>query len=86
MKTISEVIGERLKKKHISERGELLNFFHSKLRDRKGKPFNIKLIAIKLGHVDIKDLYFLRSRCIDVENRGGSFGKCFWGSLKAEIK
>ena len=82
MKSLFDLIKGRENTKVLSERAELIKFFHERLRNKKGRPFTAKLIAIKLGHVDIKDLYFLRSKCIDVENRGGSFGKCFWGSLK----
>ena len=41
------------------------------------------MLRVKLSPIkDVRDLQFLKSKCLDAENRGYSFGKCFWGSIK----
>lgn len=62
-----------------SERAELIRFFVDNLRNKDGKPFPARLIAVKLGHLkELKDLYYLKSICLQSSN----FGKTFWGSIK----
>lgn len=83
MKSLFDLIKGRENTKVLSERAELIKFFHERLRNKKGKPFTAKLIAIKLGDIkDVRDLQFLKSKCLDAENRGYPFSKCFWGSIK----
>ncbi len=71
-------------KKHASERGELIEFFTNKLNeDRDGikfKKLTIRGVAVKLGHLDLNDLYYLKSYCLQAKN----FSSCFWWSLKAK--
>jgi len=85
MKSLFSLLENRKNNKILSERAELIKFFHERLRNKKGRPFTTKLIAIKLGDIkDVRDLQFLKSKCLDAENRGYSFGRCFWGSIKAK--
>lgn len=73
-------------KKHASERGELLTFFHNQVVDKNGKPYRIAFIALKLSHLQINDLYFMKSIFVDTERRRGIEGarKEWWYSLKAK--
>jgi hypothetical protein len=54
-------------RKQTSERGELLQFFTDKINaDRKGtkyKPLPVAAIAVKLAHLKLADLYYLKSVC-----------------------
>lgn len=82
MQSLSENLARRSVDKISSERGELLKFFRERVRDPEGKMYGYPFLGVKLAHLSIQDLVFLKSVCVDAENRGGSFGKCFWGSLK----
>lgn len=82
MKSIRDILNTRQSKKTVSERAELIGFFHEKLRDQRGKPYRIQFIGMKLSPFSLEDLYYLKSKCIEIEARGGSFSKTFWGSLK----
>lgn len=79
---------KQVKKTKDTERGLLLKEFVDIINlERKGtkfKPTTIKLLAIKLGHIPTKDLYYLKSICTDSKNRCGSFSKCLYGSIKAK--
>ncbi len=73
-------------KKINSERAEIVSKFLDEInKERIGtkfKPMTGKRVAMKLAHVPTKDLYYFLSVCKDSKNRNGSFGKCFFGSLK----
>ena len=86
MKEIKDLFGERrLMKRHRSQRDEFVDFFFHKLENgHKGKKLSPSWVAIKLSHLKIPDLFYLKSICLDAENRGYPFGKVFWGSLKAK--
>lgn len=71
-------------KKHRSERGDLLDYFHTRVLDKKGKPFRLSHLATKLAHLEVRDLYFLKSTCDDAANRGKPFSAVFWWSIKAK--
>lgn len=75
------------KKKVLSERQYILSQFVEEInKERIGgkfKPVSGRQIAIKLSHIkDNHTLYYFLSSCKDYKNRSGSFGKCFYGSLK----
>ena len=78
--------GEKEKKTIKTERGELLEFFLEKINnERKGtkyKPISIKFLAVKLGYLSIKDLYYVKSVGLDYEHRHGSFSKYLFGATK----
>lgn len=74
-------------KKSRSERAELIQFFVDRLRNKDGKPFSARLIAVKLSHLkDLQDLYYFKSVCEDTLNRKGlaDMQKFFWWSIKAK--
>lgn len=72
-------------KKHASERGDLLTFFHNQVVDKNGKPYRIAFISMKLSHLQVNDLYFMKSIFVDTERRRGIEGarKEWWYSLKS---
>lgn len=61
-----------------SERADLIKFFVERLRDKKGKKYLPRFIGYKVAHLEVKDLYYLKSVCEKSDN----LGKTFWGSLK----
>lgn len=69
-------------KKVNSERADLIQQFLLKVNQgREGtkyKPMTARGIAVKLGHIPTKDLYFFIKKC----EQSKCFSKCFWGSLK----
>jgi hypothetical protein len=81
---ISEIISQRPVKKGGSERAELIKFFVDNLKQKNGKPFPARGIAVKLSHLKREDLYNFISQCKDVRNRKGEVAmqKFFWWSLK----
>jgi hypothetical protein len=91
MEAIRNLFGERVKPqkpKKITERGELLEYFHREARydwdAKKYGELTIKRIAVKLSHLKVNDLYYLKSICEDARRRRGEWAKCFWGSLKVK--
>lgn len=70
----------------ISQRAELIKFFVDNLKDREGKKYEARRIAVKLSHLEMRDLYFLRSECQDIINRRGvkAMNKWFWWSIKSK--
>lgn len=72
--------------KNTSERSELIKWFVENLRNKEGKPFNARMIAIKLSHLKLPDLYYFKSVCLDLQKTKGqdSFQKFFWWSIKSD--
>jgi hypothetical protein len=70
--------------KPISERAVLINYFHQHALDKNNKPFPVAYIGMKLSHLELRDLYFLKSTCESESRRGTEWGKVFWGSIKAK--
>ena len=72
-------------KKKGSERADVISFFVENLRNKDGKKFPARMIAIKLSHIPTKDLYYIKSVFQDTSNRKGieSANKEFWWSLKS---
>jgi hypothetical protein len=87
MEQIDKIILEKQikKEKKTSERAELIKFFVDTLRDKKGKQYPARRIAVTLSHLQREDLYNFISQCKDVKNRKGieSMQKFFWWSLKS---
>lgn len=75
-------------KSRATERGELIRIMTEAINEeRKGtkyKPLTLRAIAVKIGHIETKDLYYLLSICKAEKLRGGSFGKVFFGSIKVK--
>ena len=73
-----------------SERAELIeNIYSSYVKSyvptpKYKKPLPVRVIAIKLAHIPTKDLYYLRSCCLDRLMRNESVGKYLLGSIKAK--
>jgi hypothetical protein len=71
-----------------TERGSLIQFFTEHVNaDRDGKRYKklpIAAIAVKLSHLSVPDLYFLKSVCSDAERHGTAFGRVFFGSIKSK--
>lgn len=76
--------GETLKRN--DERASLIGFFTDKLNEEregtKYKPLLYGVIAIRLAHLTLHDLYAFKSQALDLERRGYSFAKYFWGAIK----
>ena len=72
--------------KATSERAELIGYFADSVnKERKGtkyKPVSYAFIATKLSHLSKFDLYHLKRTLEDYQQRGNSFSKGFFGSLK----
>lgn len=87
MKSLSDIVDHIPKPVRVrtSERSELIRFFHENLFDKSGKPYTAQRIAIKLAHLSIDDLYYLKSVFSDVLRRSGQTAaqKYFWWSLKS---
>jgi hypothetical protein len=85
LNSISQLIQERQPVKVKSERAELVKFFVEKLKDKQGKPFPARRIAVALGHIPTKDIYYIISIFKDTEKRRGLIGasKEFWFSIKS---
>lgn len=77
------------KKGRRSERGDLLDYFTQEInKERIGtkfKPVQVRYVALKVSHLRLFDLYYLRSICDDSKKRTGKFSVCFFGSLKPLI-
>lgn len=73
-----------------TERGDLLVYFVQKINaERDGKKYKkvkIPYVAGKLTGFELRDLYYIKSICDDAHNRGYSWSKCFFGSLKIKIE
>jgi hypothetical protein len=72
-------------KSRVTERGDLLQYFTDRLNETRGegtsfKKLTIRLVAVKLAHLKVGDLYYLKSTCDNAK----SFGSCFWWSIKAK--
>ena len=50
----------------------------------KERKTSFMAINIKLQGIPDSDIAYCLSNCKDYKNRNGSFGKCFWGSLKVK--
>lgn len=73
-----------MKKTANSERAELIGYFTDMVNSyRKGtkyKPLSYKAIAVKLSHLTVGDLYYLKSSGRDAKN----WSAYFWWSIKPE--
>lgn len=85
MEQISNLIKIPERKK-TSERAEAIKYFVENLRNKNNKPFPAKMIAIKLSHLEVKDIYYMQSLYKDIQNRRGNEAaqKWFFWSLKSK--
>jgi hypothetical protein len=54
--------------------------------DKKGKKKKLgfitaRAVSLKVSHLEIPDLEYFYSQCVDYKNRKGSFSKYFFGAL-----
>lgn len=88
MNAISNLIpsSPKEKDKHRSERGDLIDYFHNEVLDKSFRRYPIKRIAVLLGHLTVKDLYYMKSCFVDRMKRNGveAAQKWFWYSLKVK--
>lgn len=85
MEKISSLLEvKEVKSKTNSERAEVIRYFVENLRNKKGKPFSARMIAIKLSHIPTQDLYFMKSCFADRLHRQGieTAQKHFWWSIR----
>ncbi len=86
MESFGDIIQSQPEKKKGSERADVLKYFVANLKNKNKKPFSARMIAIKLAHLSLKDLYYFKSVCSDIDNRSGNtaMNKYFWWSLKSD--
>ena len=88
MEPIGKIIaaGRQRRPDRRTERGELLRYFTDKINaDRDGNRFKklpVAAVGVKLSHLALADLYYLKSTCEDAERRGKPFSAIFWWSIK----
>lgn len=74
------------KKGPRNERDEIFEYFYGKLapayQEFRKRPMSKRMLAVKIAHLSVQDLYYMRSVCEDAARRGQSFSKVFWGQLK----
>lgn len=71
--------------KRSSERSELMKYFLERLNVGRTEPLNPAYLGMRVAHLDMRDLYYMKSEGEDYVRRGkGAFGKYFWGSLKVK--
>lgn len=69
--------------KRTSERGELLKYFLHRVNAGRAVPFPPAYLGMRVAHLALPDLYYMKSVGEDYERRGvGTFSKYFWGALK----
>jgi hypothetical protein len=87
MEPIGSLLKQRPAHKPTSERAELLQFFLDKLsaarRGTKYKPLTPAALAVRLSHLKLADLYYLKSTCLDAERDGKPFSAIFLVELKS---
>lgn len=86
MKQIGEMLQLPKKKTASSERAELIGIItdtlNSERRGTKYPKLSYKRIGIQCAHLDMQDLYYIKSMFKDCQNRNYPCGKFFFGALK----
>ena len=89
MQSLFDIIKEKqqIKQGATSERASVIQQFTEEInQEREGTKYKLltgKVIAIKLSHLKLQDLYTFLSLCRDYKNRQKSFSKYFFGALKS---
>lgn len=94
MQKVADLFGNfaapQIKKTRRSEREELVQFFAEKINrlraDDSFPPLRISYIRFLLSHIVVRDLYFLKSVCLDSQSRGFRFDVEFWKRVKVATK
>lgn len=88
LKTFLQVAQATPRSKATSERASLLEQIleevNSERRGTKYKPLKAPYLAIRLAHIETKDLYYLISQAKDYKRRHGSFSKYLFGSIRVK--
>ena len=90
MQSLFDIIKEKqqIKQGATSERASVIQQFTEEInQEREGTKYKLltgKVIAIKLSHLKLQDLYTFLSLCRDYKNRQKSFSKYFFGALKVK--
>ena len=86
MEKIGNILKLPKKKQAPSERAELIGYItdtlNSERRGGKYPKLSYRRIGVKLAHLTVPDLYYIKSMFNDCQNRGYPCGKFFWGALK----
>jgi len=88
MKPLSSLLKPRQRPKTgpRSERAELVGYFTDSVnKEREGTKWpqvSPRYIAVKLAHLSVFDLHYLKKTLEDYTARGNSFSRGFFGSLK----
>ena len=82
---LPEIDNSLLRPKIKSQRAYVISLFVEKLNSERGdrKPLSPKLVALKMSHLDIEDLYFFLSKC---EKASCGFSPAWWHDLKTVDK
>ncbi len=91
---IDNAIGRKILRDDVkrisSERQSVVKMFLDKLNDErkntKYKPLTGRAVAIKLSHLDLRDMYAFYKSCEVYERKTGSFSRAFFGALKVRDK
>ena len=71
-----------------SERAELIGYFADNINEeREGTKYgkvSYRYIGVKLSHLSVFDLHYLKRTLEDYTSRGNSFSKGFFGALKVK--
>lgn len=86
MNSMKSLFGDRAKpvpkKRRVTERGELMDFFLSVLNPNRAKDGFKPLSHSRLGHmlteIPTRDLYYIKSQVIDYQRRNGTASACKW--------
>jgi len=78
---------KEVKKKRgiTNERQQITKEIQEIIEQENGGKINGRLLAIKLSHVDVPTLYFMKSEGLDYRKRTGQpFAKYIYGSVKVK--
>ena len=68
------------------ERDELFDYFYMRLAGpwerHTGKPLRKSYFGMRIAHLKLHDLHYLKSICKEAQRDGIPPSKVFWGSLK----
>lgn len=82
MEPISSLFKVEPISKANSERASVIEWFVNSMRDKKGNKYKPSYIAFKVSHLNLQELYYMKSTAIAYQHNGGEVGRYFFGSLK----
>lgn len=75
------IIGELFEEVDREDRKNLFYIDKNGVKKKK-RLYTIKTFAVKMSPHSVEELYYLKSTCNDARNRGKSYIKCLFGSIK----